>query len=103
MSIVPVLFFAGTAATWSARKDVRELRNRYIPTFRYHFDDYLQYAPAVTVFALNAAGVKGKHKMGRTLVSYGFSAAIMAALVNTIKHTTKIERPDGSANNSFPS
>jgi membrane-associated phospholipid phosphatase len=103
MSIVPVLFFAGTAATWSARKDVRELRNRYIPTFRYHFDDYLQYAPAVTVFALNAAGVKGKHKTGRTLVSYGFSAAIMAALVNTIKHTTKIERPDGSANNSFPS
>jgi membrane-associated phospholipid phosphatase len=103
ISAVPVLLFAGSVATWGIRKDVREFRNRYLPTFRYHYDDYLQYAPVATVLGLNAAGVKGKHKMGRALVSYGFSAIIMASVVNTVKYTAKVERPDGSTRNSFPS
>ncbi|TCD11692.1 phosphatase PAP2 family protein [Pedobacter frigidisoli] len=103
ISSVPVLLLAGSAATWGVRKDVRELRNRYLPTFRYHYDDYLQYAPVATVFALNAAGIKGKHKIGRALVSYAFSAVIMASVVNTVKYTAKVERPDGSTHNSFPS
>ncbi|RZM19295.1 MAG: phosphatase PAP2 family protein, partial [Pedobacter sp.] len=103
ISAVPALLLAGSAATWGIRKDVREFRNRYLPTFRYHYDDYLQYAPVATVFALNGAGVKGKHKMGRALVSYAFSAVIMASVVNTVKYTAKVERPDGSTRNSFPS
>ncbi|RDC56863.1 phosphatase PAP2 family protein [Pedobacter chinensis] len=103
ISAVPVILLAGSAATWGIRKDVREFRNRYLPTFRYHYDDYLQYAPVATVFALNAAGVKGKHKMGRTLASYAFSAVIMASVVNTVKYSAKVERPDGSTRNSFPS
>ena len=103
ISAVPAILLVGSAATWGIRKDVREFRNRYLPTFRYHYDDYLQYAPVATVFALNAAGVKGKHKMGRALVSYAFSAVIMASVVNTVKYTAKVERPDGSTRNSFPS
>lgn len=100
---VPLLLFGGSAATWGERKAVRELRNRYIPSFRHHYDDYLQYAPAVTVIGLNMAGVKGKNHPTRTLVSYAFSAAIMGLVVNSIKYTAKVERPDGSSNNSFPS
>jgi len=103
ISAVPAILLVGSAATWGIRKDVREFRNRYLPTFRYHYDDYLQYAPVATVFALNAAGAKGKHKMGRALVSYAFSAVIMASVVNTVKYTAKVERPDGSTRNSFPS
>lgn len=103
ISAVPVLLIAGSAATWGIRKDVRSFRNRYLPTFRYHYDDYLQYAPVVAVLGLNAAGVKGKNKMGRALVSYAFSAVIMASVVNTVKYTAKVERPDGSSNNSYPS
>ncbi len=103
VSAVPALLLAGSAATWGIRKDVRSFRNRYLPTFRYHYDDYLQYAPVVTVLGLNAAGVKGKHKMGRALVSYAFSAVIMASVVNTVKYTAKVERPDGSSKNSYPS
>lgn len=100
---VPAVLFAATALTWPHKKEIRELRNQYIPTFRYHFDDYLQYAPGVTVLALNAAGVKGKHKPKRMLVSYAFSMAIMGALVNGIKTTSAVERPDASSKNSFPS
>jgi membrane-associated phospholipid phosphatase len=100
---VPAVLIASSLATWKVRKDVREMRNRYLPTFENHYDDYLQYVPAATVFALNAAGVKGKHSLGRATVSYGFSAIIMASLVNAVKYTAKVERPDGSTKNSYPS
>lgn len=103
ISVVPALLVAGSAATWGIRKDVRSFRNRYLPTFRHHYDDYLQYAPVVAVLGLNAAGVKGKNKMGRALVSYAFSAVFMGSVVNAIKYTAKVQRPDGSSKNSFPS
>ncbi|QEC44285.1 phosphatase PAP2 family protein [Pseudobacter ginsenosidimutans] len=103
ISLAPAGFFAASALTWNQRGEVRKFRNRYIPTFRHHYDDYLQYLPAVTVFGLNAAGVKGKHTVKRAFVSYAFSAVIMGSIVNTIKYTAKVERPDGSSNNSFPS
>ena len=103
ISIAPIGFFAASALTWGERQEVRKFRNRYIPTFRHHYDDYLQYLPAATVFGLNAAGVQGRHTVKRALVSYAFSAVIMAAVVNSIKYTAKVERPDGSEHNSFPS
>jgi len=104
VSTVPVLFFAASAATWGSREEIREFRNRYIPTFRYHYDDYMQYKPALAVFGLNAAGVKGKHKIGRTFVSYLFSVAISVGVASAIKYTAKVERPSGEhENNSFPS
>lgn len=103
IGVAPAILFAGSALTWNSREEVRKLRNRYIPTFRHHYDDYMQYVPAAAVFGLNAAGIKGKHKIGRAFVSYAFSAVIMGAIVNTVKYTAKVERPDGSSNNSFPS
>lgn len=102
-AIVPAILFGATALTWPHKEEIREVRNRYIPTFRYHFDDYLQYAPGVTVLALNAMNVKGKHSPKRMLVSYGFSMGIMGLLVNGIKHGAGVQRPDGSSRNSFPS
>lgn len=103
ISVIPAGLLLASGLTWGERNEVRKLRNRYIPDFRHHFDDYLQYVPAVAVFGLNAAGVKGKHSVPRALVSYAFSAVIMGITVNTIKYTAKVERPDGSSRNSFPS
>lgn len=103
MSIVPVLFFTASAATWGERKEIRQMRNRYIPNFKVPYDNYLQYAPAATVYGLKLAGVKGRNNVGRATLSYASSLAIMGILVNTIKYTAKVERPDGSSNNSFPS
>ncbi len=62
---VPIILFSGSAGIWGVREDVRTLRNRYLPNFRYHYDDYLQYAPVVAVLGLHASGVKGKNKIGR--------------------------------------
>lgn len=103
IALVPTLFLTASALTWNSKEDIREQRNRYVPSFQYKYDDILQYAPAATVFGLKAAGVKGRNDIKRTTISYGASMAIMAILVNSIKYTAKVERPDGSSKNSFPS
>lgn len=103
MSIAPVLLFTASAASWGEREHIREVRNRYIPSFNMVYDDYLQYAPAATVYGLNLGGVKGRNNIKRATFSYAASLGIMAIVVNSIKYTAKVERPDGSTKNSFPS
>jgi membrane-associated phospholipid phosphatase len=66
-------------------------------------DNYTQYAPAVLVYALNAAGIKGKHNFKERTIIYATSQLITAAIVLPLKHTVKEERPDGSNRFSFPS
>lgn len=102
-SFVPACLLAGSVATWHYRKDFQAFRNKYMPGFCYHYDDYLQYAPAVLVLAFKTAGVRGRYNTKRTVVSYVLSSFIMAGLTNTIKYASRVERPDGSARNSFPS
>ena len=79
------------------------LRNTYIPNFRYHYDDYLQYLPVVTMLGLKIGGVQGRSSWPRMLVSDAITTSIMGATINTVKHTANVTRPDGSNNHSFPS
>lgn len=102
-SMAPAILFTAAAATWGEKENIREVRNRYLPTFKAKYDDYLQYTPALTVYGLKLAGVKGRNNLGRATLSYATSLVIMGILVNSIKYTAKVERPDGSKNNSFPS
>ena len=37
----------------------RHLRNDYVPSFRFRYDDYLQYAPAALMLGLKIGGVVG--------------------------------------------
>ncbi|GAB3422183.1 phosphatase PAP2 family protein [Niabella aquatica] len=66
-------------------------------------DNYMQYAPAVAVYGLNLAGVKGKHNFKDRTIIYATSQLVSAALVLPTKHLVKEERPDGSNRFSFPS
>ncbi|MBB1193229.1 PAP2 family protein [Flavobacterium sp. SOK18b] len=66
-------------------------------------DDFTQYLPATSVYGLNAFGVKGKHNFKDRTIILGTSYIIMSASVLSLKSITKVERPDGSAFNSFPS
>jgi membrane-associated phospholipid phosphatase len=102
-STAPALLFTASAATWGERENIREIRNRYIPTFKVGYDNYLQYAPTAAVYGLKLAGVKGRNNIGRATLSYAASIGIMGLLVNSLKYTAKVERPDGSSKNSFPS
>lgn len=79
------------------------MRNNYIPRFRFHYDDYLQYASGALMLGLKLGGVKGRSTWPRMLVSDAFSAGIMGIMVNSLKYTVKRMRPDGSSRNSYPS
>lgn len=82
---------------------VRNMRYQYAANFHTSVDAYTQYLPAAVMLGLKAGGVESRSQWGRMLVSDAFSAAIMAVAVNTIKLTADVQRPDGSAYNSFPS
>lgn len=72
-------------------------------TARIHLDDYTQFAPSIAVFGLAFAGVKAKHNLRDRTIVMTTSYMLMCATVQTTKTTTKVERPDGSNNHSFPS
>lgn len=66
-------------------------------------DDFSQYAPAATVYALDLCGTRGKHSVVDQTILLGMSALLMGITVNTMKHTVSVERPDRSSCTSFPS
>ena len=66
-------------------------------------DDFSQYAPMAAVYVLNLLGVKGKHNFAERTIIIGTAYALMGITVHSLKTATKIERPDGSSCNSFPS
>ncbi|WP_432671313.1 phosphatase PAP2 family protein [Flavobacterium sp. SM2513] len=66
-------------------------------------DDFSQYAPMATVYVLNNIGIEGKNNLKDRSIIMAISYALMAGSTLGIKSWTKIERPDGSSNNSFPS
>lgn len=66
-------------------------------------DDFSQYAPAVSVYALNLTGIKGKNNLKDRTTIIATSYLLVAGSVTGLKSLTKVERPDGSSKNSFPS
>jgi len=66
-------------------------------------DDFSQYAPAASVYVLDAFGVKAKHNFRDRSVILATSYLILSTTVLGLKSMTQIERPDGTSKNSFPS
>ncbi|SIS35964.1 PAP2 superfamily protein [Chryseobacterium shigense] len=83
---------------FSTREEINEHQPDHIK-----LDNYTQYAPAVLVYGLNAAGIEGKHNFRDRTIIYATSQIISAAFTLPLKHLVKEERPDQSNNLSFPS
>ena len=83
----------------STKDEIRE----HNPLFNSNIDNYTQFIPGAMVFALNGLGLQGKHNWKDATLIYGGSILITTVIVTPIKNITKVERPDGSAINSFPS
>lgn len=66
-------------------------------------DDFSQYSPFLSVYALNAAGIKGRHSFKDRTIILITAYIIMGGTVNIIKKTGNEMRPDKTSNNSFPS
>lgn len=88
---------------------LKDIDNRTKNEFREHddkkfnIDDFSQYSPFVSVYALNAMGIQGKHDFKDRTIVLGTAYLLMGGSVNILKKTTKVTRPDGSSSTSFPS
>lgn len=77
--------------------------NQNYKDFSTKADDFLQLAPHAAVFGLDWIGIKSKHDF-RDKVGLMFTGGvIMLGTVTALKSATHQLRPDGSADNSFPS
>ena len=82
----------------SAKNDFRGYDDKKL-----NIDDFSQYSPFVSVYALNAMGIKGKNNFKDRTIILGTAYLIMGGTVSILKKTTKVTRPDDSSSTSFPS
>jgi membrane-associated phospholipid phosphatase len=80
----------------------KDLESHY-PNFSNRLDNYLQFAPVVSVYALNLAGIKSKNSLIDRTILLVLSESIFLGATSFLKGTTKRLRPDGSNTLSFPS
>jgi membrane-associated phospholipid phosphatase len=83
--------------------EVNELRERVVPNFKTHVDDYIVVTPAVAVFALDAFGIKAKNNFANRVVLLVKSELIVSAITFPLKNITHEQRPDHTTDDSFPS
>lgn len=102
---VPVILAATGLAYKTFDSRFNATRNNFIPKFSQSYDDYTQYLPAAVMLGLKFGNVHdgGRSSWAKMLTADGFSIAIMAGVVNGLKHVTNVRRPGNGAYNSFPS
>lgn len=110
VSFIPPAVFVGYGFSSFIFKPIRrvdysvynDMRDDH-PNFRSKFDNYFQFVPVVTVYALNLAGVAGKNRFIDRTILYAMSEAIRAGSVSVLKRATHRTRPDPYDRKSFPS
>lgn len=73
------------------------------PHKKISIDNYLQFAPAIAVYGLNAMGIKGRHNFRDRSIIYLMSNILLTTSVYSIKKISRELRPDTSGYTSFPS
>jgi hypothetical protein len=69
----------------------------------FRIDNYVQYLPGFSVYGLHAMGIYGKNPLRTATKRYLISSVVMSVIVQSVKMISKIQRPNGSGNNAFPS
>ncbi len=83
--------------------NIRDELNQNHPNFTTKADNFLQFAPLAAVYGLDLIGVKSRSSVLDQTGMILLSNLITTALVTPLKYSTGRLRPNGSANNSFPS
>lgn len=102
--IAPTLLIAtGTALHFSTetKENFQDWAQQNFP-YSGQIDDYIQYAPGIAVYALNAFGVKGKNNFGNRTAILAKSLLLNELIVSSLKVGVNEERPNGGEH-SFPS
>ena len=97
------LFIAGIIAKSEKNAFKQQTKHSLVTKFKTGIDDYAQFFGPAAVVGLKLGGYEGRSDWPRLLASASMGYGIMALFVNTIKHTAKEMRPDGSTANSWPS
>ncbi len=106
--LVPSILIGAGIATmndngfYSSYDAYEDIQKNY-PDFHTNIDDYLMFMPAVAVYGLNFAGVKGKNNFVDRSLIYLISISLASITNGVIKNTTNVLRPDGSDFQSLPS
>lgn len=87
----------------SARVDLRDHVNEWRGDNYVKVDDYIQYIPMASIYGLSLLGAEAKHNYVDRTLEFATASIATAAMVRTMKFLIDERRPDGSANNSFPS
>ncbi len=86
----------------SLKNQVARGRNRNLPGFRNHIDDYAQFAPFIALYGFEWIGMKPKTDWINRTVILAKGQAINLGTLYFLKFTMKRTRPDGTSL-SFPS
>lgn len=73
------------------------------PFFNTGLDNILQFTPAAAVLGLSIGGIKGKNNLKDEALIYAMAMGVNAGIVFPLKMLVRLERPDHSKANSFPS
>jgi membrane-associated phospholipid phosphatase len=101
--IAPAVLITSGILSIDKKVEVRTARNKDFTNFHTHADNYLQYAPIMAVYGLNTAGIKAKNDLVNRTVLIIKSELLMTVLVQSLKYSTHVLRPDSSDFHSFPS
>lgn len=96
--------FVGLESDWLKHQNT-ETRDELTehPHSKLTVDDFTQFAPLTACYGLRLCGVKGLHNYKDMTIITGTAYLLTGISVYTIKSITRVERPDGSSRNSFPS
>lgn len=81
----------------------QDSQSRFGKGFHTKIDDYLQFVPAAQVLTGDLLGFKSKHCFKQKIANLAISNILVGGVTFLGKSSAKDLRPDGSANNSFPS
>ncbi|MBA3898790.1 MAG: phosphatase PAP2 family protein, partial [Bacteroidetes bacterium] len=96
------LLTIGDRPYFSSQDTYNYLQKRW-PNAHTRADDITFIVPVVTVYGLNALGIKGKHGFLERTLLFALSATLANSISLSLKHNVNYLRPDGSEFNSFPS
>ncbi|MDR1551956.1 MAG: phosphatase PAP2 family protein [Prevotellaceae bacterium] len=106
--VIPAIFISygiATRITKPLRGWDNNVAKNVIKRYKHftHADDYIQYTSYAAVYGLGLSGIKAKHNFVDRTFIVATSSIITGIIVQTMKRTTLIKRPDGHNFNSFPS
>jgi membrane-associated phospholipid phosphatase len=84
-------------------QSVKERLQLHFLGLRTRVDDLMPGLPAAAVYGFSLAGVKGKHDFVDQAIIGALSYGLMISTVSGLKAITRIQRPDLTTYNSFPS